>query len=434
MEAGGEWRVVRRRRVGPNRSQSPPVRQSKQPISRVFPTSEQVDHRIGAENNDVGVTFFFNNFPEGTWFQTLERRFKAIGKVSDIFRPQKRDIKGKPFGFVRFEECSDREALLREMNNIWFGSFKLRAYFPRFERQQREDSNTGTRTDSGVRRGNSNLRATVNGGRRFTIQVPDNKREKGKTFVEALGGTTNKNDDLPADEMLGFQPNEEEMEWVRNSFTGYVKPEFEWDEFEDEINSECENLLSEFDEWSKFWFEWIRPWSYVDVCSQRTVWTKWIGVPLQAWNPRFFEYVGARMGMVLKVHEKTTSRSRLDVAWIQMSTGLETLNRVVECRIAGAQFKIRIEESVDLMAEGDTLFSEVNSDCSDESSPEDVEDVDHVFPTKAQIGDEQDNVSESKSIQKPENSSFSPKGAETSSFPPKGADLEDIPEEGPTRN
>ncbi|XP_057793137.1 uncharacterized protein LOC131009745 [Salvia miltiorrhiza] len=441
----GEWREVRRRGVGPSHPERYPVRQKYYPNHRYTPKTQSVGCRSSLGSVGEGFTVFFNNFPEGTWLETLERRFRNLGKVIDIFRPRKRDIKGKSFGFVRFDKDSDRESILKEMNNIWLGSYKLRAYIPRFERPPLKHS--GGFTQSGGFETNIKEKKEAGGIRKIAFKVPLNKRTEGKTFAAALGGKSNNSSEPPADESVGFQPKEEELAWLKSSFTGYVKADFVWDEFEVEINSECagllkistlggnlvliqsinqtlvKDILTELDEWSKFWFEWIRPWSYVDVCSQRTVWTKWFGVPLQAWNSRFFETVGARMGMVLKMHEKTSAKDRLDVAWIQMSTGLETLNRVFDCRIAGAHFKIRIEEAGDMQAEESPHDLEDLSELETENVHEE-EAVDAFdSPVNAMIIDEQlaleKSASGSKTVQQPEVSLASTKGAASEVFSEK---------------
>ncbi|XP_057779932.1 uncharacterized protein LOC130998533 [Salvia miltiorrhiza] len=173
---------------------------------------------------------------------------------------------------------------------------------------------------------------------------------------------------MPADEVIGFQSSEEETSWLRFAYTGYLKEDFVWEEFGEEICSECANhlkiaplggnqvliqgtqqtpineILKDLDEWSSFWFEWLRPWSYVDMNTQRNVWTRWYGVPLRAWNSRFFNIIGAHVGRVLKIHDKTLNRLSLDIALIQVSTGLSPIDRVFECNIDGARFKIRVEE------------------------------------------------------------------------------------------
>ncbi|XVF30432.1 hypothetical protein REPUB_Repub16aG0056800 [Reevesia pubescens] len=57
--------------------------------------------------------------------RVCEVQFK-FGKVADVFIPRRKDIKGGNFGFVRFKDVKDPNALRVRLNSIWFGSFKLR--------------------------------------------------------------------------------------------------------------------------------------------------------------------------------------------------------------------------------------------------------------------------------------------------------------------
>lgn len=80
------------------------------------------------------ISFFFKNFPEECSMEELKQKFDGIGEVRDIFCPNKRDKNGHIFGFVRFPRNSDVEEMLLKLNNIWFGSYKLRAFVPKFNR------------------------------------------------------------------------------------------------------------------------------------------------------------------------------------------------------------------------------------------------------------------------------------------------------------
>lgn len=104
------------------------------------------------------------------------------------------------------------------------------------------------------------------------------------------------------------------------------------------------SAMEEFDEWRCFWFDWARPWKFIDVSIRRTVWTRWSGVPIQAWTERFFILGCKRLGAFLEMHEDTKEKRRLDSAIIRISTGLESVNSNLQCRIDGAVFTIRIEE------------------------------------------------------------------------------------------
>lgn len=59
-----------------------------------------------------------------------------------MFIPNKRNKEGKVFGFVRFKEVAYPHELEKRLDQIWIGSYKLRANFTRFFR--RKDQSFGS--------------------------------------------------------------------------------------------------------------------------------------------------------------------------------------------------------------------------------------------------------------------------------------------------
>lgn len=103
-------------------------------------------------------------------------------------------------------------------------------------------------------------------------------------------------------------------------------------------------LIEEFDEWSEFWLKWWKPWEYTDVNNSRCVWTRWVGVPLHAWSDRFFGLGCARFGRMVSMHEVSKNKRKFDEAYIRISTGLQSVDHIMRCKIDGAEFQIRVEE------------------------------------------------------------------------------------------
>ncbi|XP_057779726.1 uncharacterized protein LOC130998315 [Salvia miltiorrhiza] len=375
-----EWREVKRRGVASTYSERPPVRQLNHPSHRFYPKPYHVktDKRYGEadawnrdshpcmrhfrrEDKNEVTTYFFNNIPEDCSVEFLKSKFGSVRKALDVFCPTKRDLKGKPFDFFRFEGVSDPEELLADLNQLWIGSYKIRVYKPRFNRAS--DVVWGGRTDK---------ENDIPSANKMNVGISAGTRKAGVSFREALLGENedrgeNCGEDI-FDEQLIFQPMVDEVEWLQDAFTGYLKTDFVWEEVKDEINCECagrikvttlgsnmvlvqsfceqsvDEVLKDFDEWRVFWFQWCRPWRNIDVNPQRIIWTRWLGVPLNAWNPRFFNLACSKFGLVLKLEEGTRYREKLDEARIQISTGLQSVDRVLNCRINGVAFKIRIEE------------------------------------------------------------------------------------------
>ncbi|XP_057808529.1 uncharacterized protein LOC131023008 [Salvia miltiorrhiza] len=366
-----EWREVRKRGIDPKHVQRKPARS--------WNRNTLNGRRDWSSNEREGTTtFFFNNIPEDCSLDFLRRKFETVAKTVDVYCPRKRDLRGRPFGFVRFQKVERSETLLEDLNKLWIGSYKVRVYKPKFERDVEKRRNEQ----------NSVKEKKLKQIQPCTMKVYN--RHAGVSFKEALTGA--KDDKELDDETFQFQTTEEDLVWLNGAFTGYIKSEFLWEEVQEEINSECagcfklkslggnmvliqssneqttEENLNKLNEWRDFWLQWWRPWKSVDINYQRVVWTKWTGVPIHVWNSRFFSTASARFGLLLKIEEKTRTKERLDVAFIQMSTGFNSIGNILKCKIDGASFQIRVEEMPDNFVspeeEERSLDEDVDSECS----------------------------------------------------------------------
>ncbi|XVF28719.1 hypothetical protein REPUB_Repub15cG0054200 [Reevesia pubescens] len=86
--------------------------------------------RFGLSHGKDAISFLFSNFPDGWKSKELWRVFvrysQGLERVGDIFIPDRKDIKGGNFGFVRFLDVKNVQALLGALDSIWFDSYKLR--------------------------------------------------------------------------------------------------------------------------------------------------------------------------------------------------------------------------------------------------------------------------------------------------------------------
>lgn len=314
--------------------------------------------RANERSKKIGVTFFFRNFPDYCSQGDLRRSFEAVGRVQDIFIPRKRDLQGKRFGFVRFFSHDKQELLLERLNKVWIGSHIIRAFVPRFQR-------AAPVPPAKVRK------AEPLGDKKVAQHIPSNHgiRIQGLSYSDVLSGRRR----LPPEasmeeEQLMFSSQEEEGEWLRGAYTGRLKDEFSWRDHGEEIQQECsgklilrdmgnhliliqsetrgstDQMIQGFDEWASFWLDWWKPWSAIDVNQHRSIWTRWIGVPLHAWSLRFFCLASSKFGRLEELHDVTKSRRRLDEAYVRISTSLATIDRIMKCNIDNSHFQIRIEE------------------------------------------------------------------------------------------
>lgn len=102
--------------------------------------------------------------------------------------------------------------------------------------------------------------------------------------------------------------------------------------------------LRGLDDWTQHWFEWWREWQASDVNHSRTVWTRWIGVPLNAWSARFFESGCQSFGRMGEIHELTEKKTRLEAAFVKVETDCPLVNWLLNGTVDGERFSIRIDE------------------------------------------------------------------------------------------
>ncbi|WJX11204.1 hypothetical protein P8452_01842 [Trifolium repens] len=62
--------------------------------------------------------------------------FAKHGRIGEVYVPQKRDKGGNRFGFVKFKEVKNLEALSERLEDIWLGSYKLRVNLALFGRNK----------------------------------------------------------------------------------------------------------------------------------------------------------------------------------------------------------------------------------------------------------------------------------------------------------
>lgn len=154
--------------------------------------------------------------------KTLWKKFNVVGKVLDLYCPQKRDKIGKPFGFVRFPEDHNTSSILEDLNNIWIDSYKLRVFIPKFERRNLQKASSQNHKP---------------------FEVGRNERVMGKSFVEASTGIRKEIEPLASNEdnTLFFHTWVDEREWLKDCLVGMLKTGFSWSAYKEELQEECGN-------------------------------------------------------------------------------------------------------------------------------------------------------------------------------------------------
>ncbi|MCH96565.1 RNA recognition motif, partial [Trifolium medium] len=91
------------------------------------------------------VSFYFTNFPAQLSNFYLRKGFEVCGMLEDVYVPKKRNKYGEPYGFVRFSNVRDVTKLMRALNAVFFGHYRVRARVASFDRN---DKATGRRPET----------------------------------------------------------------------------------------------------------------------------------------------------------------------------------------------------------------------------------------------------------------------------------------------
>ncbi|KAK9056611.1 hypothetical protein SSX86_023973 [Deinandra increscens subsp. villosa] len=86
------------------------------------------------KKGDDEVSFFVADLPWGCTSRYLWSAFKESGRISDAYVPGRRDWRGKCFGFVRFRDVEDVDAILHRLRGIKIDGARIRVYESRFKR------------------------------------------------------------------------------------------------------------------------------------------------------------------------------------------------------------------------------------------------------------------------------------------------------------
>ncbi|GKU93949.1 hypothetical protein SLEP1_g7498 [Rubroshorea leprosula] len=125
------------------------------------------------------TTYFFYDFPVNYSAKDLWHRFWSFGKVADVYIPERRDRRGRRFGFVRMSEVSDAEGMERKLNQIWLGSYRLKVKLAGNMKSGRE----------GMSRGRQQQQTTAKWFRR------DRKVSPGLTYAQIVAGKLKASDE-----------------------------------------------------------------------------------------------------------------------------------------------------------------------------------------------------------------------------------------------
>ncbi|PNX91764.1 RNA recognition motif, partial [Trifolium pratense] len=117
---------------------------SKHDVLLVGDVSKRGDDGVLGTDLKRYVSFYFTNFPAQMSNFYLRKGFEVCGILEDVYVAKKRNKYGQPYGFVKFSNVKDVSKMIKALNNVWFGYFRIRASVAMFERN---DSGAGRRME-----------------------------------------------------------------------------------------------------------------------------------------------------------------------------------------------------------------------------------------------------------------------------------------------
>ena len=79
--------------------------------------------RLGIyDRKRLKTSFFFTSFSEDADAKKMYEEFKHFWDINEVLIPNKRDVRGKRYGFVRFFNVVDPITLAMKLDNLFMGN------------------------------------------------------------------------------------------------------------------------------------------------------------------------------------------------------------------------------------------------------------------------------------------------------------------------
>lgn len=369
--ARGEWQRVNHKRHGHNTRKG----------GEVVGGSDVIRSKDSRKLISEGVvSFYFTEFADDFGAKEMWSIFQRYGMVTEVVIPNKRDKRGKRFGFVRFFEVRDPFRFAVRLDNIIIGRQKIFVNLPRFQKDVRNP----VRSEAPIsRKVNHSMQPKNMGGRtngRTYAQVAGNAgygnnqgepiSQGGQGEVKGQGGQvmckTAKAGQFEFAH-LHFKVDDNYVEKLNKSYVGVVAKSgttyCTQDELtrrgvldikatpmganmvllEEEVEGTVDSLLTEV--WISTWFDELRSWSAREIDNERLVWVRCYGVPVHAWSVEFFSFLISGIGEFICVYDNTLRKKSMDVARILYKTKVHDLvSRLIKVDIGGDVFSIKMTE------------------------------------------------------------------------------------------
>jgi RNA recognition motif-containing protein len=268
--------------------------------------------------DQVTTSFFITNLPESVTTGELWKLFLKYGRVGEVYIPKKLDKRGRRFGFVKFKDVEDVEALSDKLRDVWVGPVKIwvnRSRFARSEtkgvKSQQVLTNKPKLPLEEVAVGRSYKTAVVGDGDALqqVIKVPVNEE-----FCKELRGS-----------MVGRLAREKDVKRIQTTLFMEGFPSITVSHMGDNmvllrspVDGDVDRLMKSKNECLHYYFSELKPWNPGLIATHREVWVQVYDIPLHIWGEELFKMVGKKLGVFMDFDKETARMVRFDVARLKI--------------------------------------------------------------------------------------------------------------------
>ncbi|KAJ9558233.1 hypothetical protein OSB04_012847 [Centaurea solstitialis] len=322
------------------------------------------------------TSLLFYNFPRDWGVTHLWRLFKRYGTVSDIYMAFKRLRNGEKFGFVRFRGVQDEVLLERRLKKIWIGDKNMKVHLA--DKRKRGVGNCSESRNPRPCVERIPFRRAPEAFRSYADAVKGIPAEAHSAKGQSDAWESMERTDLKGPNLGCWQADKEELNFLQHCVVGSVTKMEHVDSIQALISTgtldNCEikmlggnEILLKFESKEAvdsvirnkvhgihFWVKDLKLWSEGFRASNRLVWLRIMGIPLQIWKVEVFKDIARNWGsMVTSSNCDLSSSPNLMWGKVLINTSLKsTINEIKSVKVGGLFYVIKVEEEDGVGLEG----------------------------------------------------------------------------------
>ncbi|KAK9073774.1 hypothetical protein SSX86_006368 [Deinandra increscens subsp. villosa] len=328
------------------------------------------------------TTIFVTNFPPTISVQGIKDTCLKVGRVIDVFMPNRLSLKGKRYAFLRFKKEVDAKEIISRVHSLWIGNYRLFADETRFKRDERKPpkhqqntsavGNTDVGNKEALSHGNMNANvgsyAQVTKGMGGVENRENMEKFEGEIFDDSLvmeedfaNSLLIKVRDFNVISKVYLHAHNEGFTDVNFRYVGglWLRVDCPSKEVRDKFG-ECEAMNNIFQD--------IRRIDEEFCVTEKVIWVEVRGLPLVAWPNAVFRQIAWRWGKTLCVNNDREEPLAFGKVCI-LTSHVDKIRDSILYKVKGKVYKVDVTE----VYAWTPSFEMINEDLS-ESDNEDLND------------------------------------------------------------